>query len=327
MRVILNEIPLTEAFLPARLLFRDGQVRELARCLEPLLHGRRPHNALLVGPAGTGKTTVARWLLESHFKGMFAYVNCWKYRRSHQVMKEILLSFEVFVHGREPGYELVERLETLLERKKIIVCLDEVDQLKDDDVLYVLSERSCGLLLISNENKFLAYLDPRVRSRLSLIEISFPAYRHDELYEILMDRVRLALRPGAITQSLVRTIAAVAKGDARIALQVLRRAALLAEERELSRITAAEVREALKEAVRIRREYLLSKLSSDQKLLYSIVAEKGAMSSGELYREFIKRARIKVSDRTYRNYVAKLVRLGLLAEKGYGRWRVVEALM
>lgn len=148
--IIYNELPLTEAFIPTRLLHREGQVREIEGCLKPLLNGRIPENVFLVSPTGTGKTVVAKWILENYFHGKLVYVNCWKYRRTHQVLKEILLSFDVPVHGREPTSELIRILDSFLERKgKIVVCLDEVDQLKDFDILYVLARRECCLISIS----------------------------------------------------------------------------------------------------------------------------------------------------------------------------------
>jgi len=33
--IIYNELPLTEAFIPTRLLHREGQLKELERCLKP----------------------------------------------------------------------------------------------------------------------------------------------------------------------------------------------------------------------------------------------------------------------------------------------------
>ena len=325
--IVLNEMPLTEVFIPTRLLHRDGQLREVERCLKPFLAGRAPENLFLVGPTGTGKTTVARWMLETHFHGRYVYVNCWKYRRSHQVLREILLSFEVPVHGREPTSELIRMLERLLESKRLIVCLDEVDQLKDYDALYMLARHECCLILISNDYRALSYLDPRIRSRLSLVEVEFPAYRYDELVDILRDRVRLALRPGSLDERFLRIIAAIAKGDARTGIEILRRAARRAEDRGLRRITLNEIKEAIKEARRLRKSYLLSKLNEHQRVIYSILEAKRSMGSGELYRKYCSKVKRPVTDRAFRNYMKKLVRLGLVAEQGYGRWRKYEVVI
>jgi len=58
--IIFNELPLTEAFIPTKLLHREGQLRELERCLRPALCKKSVENVFLVGPSGTGKTTVIR---------------------------------------------------------------------------------------------------------------------------------------------------------------------------------------------------------------------------------------------------------------------------
>jgi len=163
---------------------REGQLRELERCLTPVLHNRLPDNVFLVGSTGTEKTIVARWILESYFGDKSVYVNCWKYRSTHDVLKEILLSLAMMIHGREKTSDLIKRFEKFLKKKKIIVCLDEVDQLKESNVLYVLARNACGLILISNHIYSLMSLDRRIRSSLALTEIRFPNYRREEMYDI-----------------------------------------------------------------------------------------------------------------------------------------------
>lgn len=175
--VIINEKALTEAFVSTRLLHREGQVRELERCLSPALKNRSVENIFLMGPSGTGKTTIIKWIFENYFAGMPAYVNCWKQRTTHEVLTEILLSLQIPVHGREPTGELIKTLEKTVQKKKIIVCLDEVDRLKDFDLLYVLSRGGCGLILVSTNSHALAILTNRIRSSLSLAEIEFPAHK------------------------------------------------------------------------------------------------------------------------------------------------------
>jgi len=120
-------LPLTEAFIPTRLFHKESKLKELERYLKPALRNRAIENVFLVGLSGTGKTTLAKWILESYFREISCYVNCWKYRSTHEVLKEILLSFQIPVHRRESTGELVEKVEKLVKKKKLIVCLDEVD--------------------------------------------------------------------------------------------------------------------------------------------------------------------------------------------------------
>jgi len=119
--ILINEIPLTEAFIPTRLLFREGQLREIEHCLSPALRNRKISNLFLVGPTGTGKTSVAKWILDTHFQGQSAYVNCWKYQTAHDVLSEVLFTFQVPAFGRESTSGLAKKLEKLSRGKSIII--------------------------------------------------------------------------------------------------------------------------------------------------------------------------------------------------------------
>jgi len=253
--IIYNELPLTEAFIPTRLLHREGQLKELERCLKPALRNRTIENVFLVGPSGTGKTTLAKWVLESYFKEISCYINCWKYRSTHDVLKEILLNFQIPVHGREPTGELVDKLEKLIKKRKVIVCLDEVDQLNDFDILYTLARNGSGLLLASTHYHALMNLPSRIKSSLVLTEIEFPAYKPDELFDILKDRVQFSFKPNSILDELIKIVSVMAEGDARIGLEILIRAGKKAEDKNLRKVTIEEVKQATKEAKRFKTSY------------------------------------------------------------------------
>jgi len=74
--ILLDEQPLTEAFIPTRLLHREGQLKEIIRHIEPALHGKDARNVLVTGNAGTGKTSLIKWMLKQYFERRHAYVNC-----------------------------------------------------------------------------------------------------------------------------------------------------------------------------------------------------------------------------------------------------------
>ena len=125
--IIVNEEALTETFVPTRLLHREGQIRELERCLKPALKNRSIENIFLMGQSGTGKTTIAKWILENYSKEISAYVNCWKYRTTHEVLKEILLGLQIPVHGREPTGELTKATNlSRFTRQYPFIALDAV---------------------------------------------------------------------------------------------------------------------------------------------------------------------------------------------------------
>ena len=204
--------------------------------MEPALQNRKATNVFLVGPTGTGKTSTAKQVLEAHFDGRAACVNCWKYRTAHEVLSEILLTFRIPAYARESVGEQVRKLEKLAKSKSLVVYLDEVDRLVDRDLLYVLSRVGIGLVLSSTHYHTLSSLPSRITSSLGLSEIQFPKYTVEETIAIVRDRVEQSVRPGALRTSLLKLSAVLADGDARVALETIRRAALMAEHNNSKRI-------------------------------------------------------------------------------------------
>jgi len=324
--IIRNESVLLETFIPRRLFHRDGQLEALASCLRPVVKGRRPRNAFLYGPTGTGKTAMCRYVFRelSKYTGMAKpiYVNCWKNPTAHSILCELVASLRQFVHRREPVKELLLRFEAeLKEGRIVIVALDEIDQLRDQRILYDLLRNGCGLVCIANDEKALMNLDPRIRSSLQLEEIAFPAYKDWELFDILWDRAKLALMPDTIERRQVRMIASFSNGDARVGLEIMRRAALLAEDEGKERIEDEHIKRAWEQARFLRKDRLLEKLNEHEKLLYRLVEDYGEIASGELYKAYRSRVESPVTERAYRKYMEHLAKLGLVKAKGEGRWR------
>jgi cell division control protein 6 len=239
----------------------------------------------------------------------------------HEVLKEILLSFQMPVHGREPTGDLVKQLENLVKKKKFIVCLDEVDHLENFDVLYILSRNNVGLILASTRYHALIDLPSRIKSSLALTEIEFPAYKPDELFDILKDRVEYSFRPGSIKRELIRIASVAAEGDARVGLEILRRAGKKAEDKGLKEVTIEEIKQAIKETRKTKFSFVISRLNEHQKIILEILGKRGTMRSGEIYRQYCALAKNPVVDRAYRNYMQKMVELGLVKAEGKGRWK------
>jgi len=170
-------------------------------------------------------------------------------------------------------------------------------------------------------------LPTRIKSSLVLTEIWFPAYRPDELFDILKDRVQFSFKPNSIKDELIRIASVMAEGDARTGLEILRRAGKKASDKGLKQVTIEEVKEVAKESKRLKKSFFLSKLNEHQKVIYEILEKKRKMPSGLLYKEYRKLVERPIVSRAYRNYMKKIIGLGLVKAKGFGRWRSYEIII
>lgn len=320
--ILIDESFLDEEFIPERLVCREGQIKEIARCLSPARNGKSIRSIFLFGKPGVGKTLVCKWLLKEHFLKQSVYVNCWSNRTTHKVMESILSQMGQVLHGRESTSDLVKRFQSL--HRKVIVCLDESDHLRDTDILYILARNACGIILISNQLSRTSEMDARIKSSLLLNEIEFKPYSKDEILSILKARTIYAIRPDSIDFNLLSLIAKMCNGDARIGLQTLKNAAKEAESKDANKITFEDIKFALKCSRKYKLSYLIGKLNEDQRAVYEILKRNPAMPSGELYRTYCKHVSSPVTDRGYRNNLERMIEIGLVKVEGTGRWKVCE---
>ena len=316
--------------MPEVLPHREEHRSEIEKTLEPLLKGFRPQPLLLHGPSGTGKTSLATDIAEdlasesTNLKT--CYVNCWidysRFRALYSIVQQI--DSPLLIHRKgTPTDELIERFERVLKQSRCIVILDEVDQLRDKDTLYMLARQQVGLIFIADAPDALLDASMRTRSRLGATQrVGFKAYSVDELLSILRERARLALQPGSFSESDLRAIAESAGGDARRAIETLRLAASRAEREHHKELASIDVRRSIPEARRLSYQRGISKLNSHQRVLYSIVQEFKEISSADLYRHYYDQVAEPVKVRTLRNYLQKLSYAGFVRASGTGRWRV-----
>jgi len=318
--ILLNEEPLTEVFIPTRLLHREGQLKEILSHLKPALHNRDARNVLVIGNPGTGKTTLIKWLLKEYFEGKHAYVNCLNCRSEHKILESILVQLGSVIPENKPTDYLIQKFSKKVG-KNIVLCLDEVDQVKNDRILQTLSAQQCGLILISNRHFFFDSIEDRLRSRLFLAEVEFPQYKRSELVDIIRERIDYALAPDSISNELIEIVATLSSGDARVALQTVRAAAMSADSRRRDSIVIENVREAIKGARKSKLEYVKSKLNEHQKFLMNEIERNREIDSGELFRKYQDSFHDPLGERAYRNQMEQLVQTGLVREAGEGRWK------
>ncbi|MFA5559927.1 MAG: orc1/cdc6 family replication initiation protein [Methanofastidiosum sp.] len=236
------------------------------------------------------------------------------------------------------------------EKKLVIIILDEVDQLLKkggDDVLYNLTRINgdlenarVSIIGISNDLKFIEFLDPRVKSSLGEEEIIFPPYDAPQLMDILEDRSKISFNESVINPGVIPLCAAFAAqehGDARRALDLLRTAGEIAERQNAKKVTEPHVRVAKDRIEQDRISEVIKTLPTQSKLiLYSVyLLEKympGEIITGDvfnIYKDLSNILKIDIlTQRRVSDLISELDMLGILnakvVSKGrYGRTREI----
>ncbi len=105
--ILIDETPLTEAFIPSRLLHREGQLKEIINHIKPALHGKDARNVLVTGNTGAGKTSLIKWMLKEYFERKHAYVNCLNSRSEHRILENILVQLGNVIPENRPTDNLL----------------------------------------------------------------------------------------------------------------------------------------------------------------------------------------------------------------------------
>ena len=319
---------LTADYLPNRMVHRDNERKVIASNLRPILDDQPPIDMLIHGPPGTGKTAMAQYVvdeLEKHSPNVLSgFVDGFGQPSRFEVYYKLLRDMNEFVtRGGTSTEELVDKFEEKAYNSPMVIVIDEVDQIKDEKVLYDLSRfQNAAIILIANRSDVFVDMDDRIRSSFSSIEeVRFKAYSDSEILDILKDRVEYGLREGAIEKSVLKLIASKSGGDARVAISTLRKSAQKAEREGLEEIDREIVKESFSDAVKDNRSISLKKLNQDQRELYDVLKEEKELKSGLLFEKYREEAEDGPTDRTLRRYMKKMEAYGLVESKGSTRDR------
>jgi cell division control protein 6 len=261
-----DRTPLENGYIPDKLIGRTKEIAELRSHLEVMKAGVNPMNLSVFGGAGFGKTVVTKYVLrqvaeEAVSAGVnvrTVYLNGSSERTFTTIMRGMIAQLERTMPrtGRSHGDETSRFLKIVDDLAAfVVVILDEVDKLPIavcNRLLYILSRPAelmvtkshICVIAISNSIKFATSLPAPTQSSFGRLKLFFTPYSGDEIYHILQDRVRLTMNPGVCPEEVVAICAkatATFSGDARTAVEMLRKAAEIAEKRGGSTITAQDV--------------------------------------------------------------------------------------
>ncbi|VVC02612.1 ORC1-type DNA replication protein 1 [Candidatus Bilamarchaeum dharawalense] len=312
--IIRDEKILLPDYLPDELIQRDHELQYIADCIKPLLGKRMPQNLFIHGSSGTGKTTCVRYLIrqlsEQSSSILPVYVNCWENPTQLAIYNKIVEEMRLPLPRRGlAADEIFDKIMQFVKnyKKPILLVLDEMDAIRHEELLYVISRSNekmlaFGIIGISNNKSLLSKLDQRIRSSLRFSEMEFQAYSEEQLSSILRLRAERALEPASFDEKLLLKIArSVEDGSARVAIERLWKAAKNAEHASKSKIMIQDLEDILSDTSAFKKQEL--NLSPEESFILELL-KSGELGSTELYTLFSKK--YDKSKRQIRYYIDSL---------------------
>lgn len=268
--VLANPAPLSTDFEPPNVVALDHLTFALRSATAPLVkHASVGGNTTLYGPNGSGKTLATRRLvraLAEHSATNVPTLGSFYLNAQRASAEDVLLDWLGQLMDEAPRSGVgIATIKSLINRALRVrgidvafLALDEVDKCDDlGDLLPVLLRPEIGLqvriqvLMVSNHLEFKEELPSHVRRSLKESgEIVARGYQSDEIIAILKQRAELGLRPGTWDEAVLAYVAAQVQrgerpGDARRAVEILRAAAMAANEASAPRIDVAHIEQAI----------------------------------------------------------------------------------
>jgi cell division control protein 6 len=307
------------------LVHRDSEVDHLVSLLKPVSAGGIPHDVLITGPSGTGKSSTTRYVLDELDREALDVQVAYADAISHSAPTQIL---DALLRDMNRGYDLsgsnaaksdyLQRIRSIDD--SLVLTIDEIDVLDDKSVLAALYEipdvHLVGICV--SEDHLFCDLDIRVEDRLrNFKHVSFDYYSFHEIQDIVESRSKVAFAGrDAVTRDSLASIARTASGNARLAIGTLREAASEAQLHSTWPITDDLVCEVAAEAEREVATRYVEKLGTHQRVLFEIIREHGSIAAGELHAVYEERVTEVKSRSSRRNYLAALQREELVEKSG-----------
>ena len=338
-------------YIPNSLPFRDEEIARLGRLISPIIRGEKSSNVFIYGKPGTGKTAVTKYVLgrlrdfleRNSIPAYISYVNCRMAGTEYRVVASI--ASDIGVDLPFTGLSVEEGISRVLlrlreDRIPIIIVLDEIDVLVTrygDQLLYSFTRAGYEgadipymIIGISNDLRFKDLMDPRVLSSLSEEEIVFKPYTASELEVIIRERVKLAFKPNVVEEGSIKLAAALSAsehGDARKALDIIRVAGEIAEERGDHKVVEEHVREAYERIDIERTAEVIKTLPFHSKIILVSLVKAGStnIQSSKLYTVYTGLCKLLGEDplsyRRFYSLVSELAVMGLVSRRiyNYGR--------
>ncbi len=298
--LFLDESRLDMNYIPDNLPHREKELNLLSQLFLALITNPNSisRNILITGRTGIGKTVTVKIFGDMLKKASvkrnicikYVHVNCRKERTSYKVLIKIirLINKNFPKRGYSPQ-DLLEILLDLLNQQNIhiLIVLDELSYLinKGEDLIYLLTrinddsgnvQQRVSIIGIVRDLSCLNNLDYSTISTMQRNIIKFSNYSRKQIFDILEYRARLSLKENVLSKDLINMIveSTYRIGDIRYGLNILWKAAKIAESRNLKFIDNECVRLGSQELVPFSTLDILKYMAA-QKLFFLLAIVKG----------------------------------------------------
>lgn len=307
------------AYVPEQIHHRDAQIRELAHLAGPGMQGHAPHNAILRGPPGTGKTSTIHHLfaaIRSETQTLLpVHINCEIDRTRFAVFARIYQEFSGYTPSPSGTSisDVMRRIDRAMAEREcsLLVCLDDATHLLCEQelstVLYTLlrfhetyrGRRVAVFAIVGDPGLDLQQqMDARVHSIFQPAEVVFPPYTADEIRGILGDRVRQGLYPHVLPPALLDEVVerTRAGGDMRIGIGLVRRAVEIAELDARRQVTPDDLEAAIRQVVAPTLQSRVRRLRERERALLYMIARLAASGGVEMTAGTVHRALLEMGE-------------------------------
>lgn len=213
-------IELSEEYLPDKVLFRDKQMKQIKEVFQNYKKIGLGTNLILLGVTGSGKTTIAKKVMEEENNSI--YTSCADKKTSHAVLKSI---FNIKIRNQS---DVLEKTIEKLKKNPRIIIIDEIDKVRDltilmNDLNTIYRQTMVPIIIITMDRKILDKIPIDARKTLFFEKVTLPAYNAIELQSILTDRIKLIDNENIdVSEGAINFISAIAskQGSARVLMNI-----------------------------------------------------------------------------------------------------------
>jgi len=280
-----NLDPLTIDYIPNETLYRSNELDKIEKMFLSSFKMKLSPNLVIYGSRGSGKTLLAKKLLErlktNDIEGVF--IDCSSCVSEYEILIKVVKSLNL-VRRSIRGISLEELLSyilgyTLRKDYPTVFVFDNIDRAVDYKNSFILNSLfrigenfeklngKIGILITVDEDSF-EKLRENIKDFMRIPSIKLEKYTEDQLYGILKNRAEKSLYQHAYSEEVLRKISKISAktGDAKLAIFLLFHSVL-----ESERLNEREIREEILDALIKRSNFYLIEENSASKLEREVI--------------------------------------------------------